>query len=76
MINYGRFTQKLLFIGQWIQQRKKFLYLAPDYVVVGLSMKEYLKHFPSKDKVEKKYMMIIDEAGEVPDSFYDRKTKR
>ena len=74
-----KFTEQLLCIGSWIQQRKKFLFLSPDYVVVGLSMKDYLKHFPSKDEVEKKRMIFIDEARDIDNDtfekikkFYDR----
>ena len=72
---YGKFTQQLVYIGQWIQQRKKFLFIAPDYVVVGLSMEEYTKHFPSKDKVEKKQIIIIDEADEIPERFTEEECK-
>ncbi len=58
MKNTGKFIEQLLYLGKWIREKKKFLFLSPDYVVVGLSMKEYLKHFPSKDEVKKDYMLI------------------
>ncbi len=54
---------QLLNIGKWIQERKKFAYVARDYIVIGLSRKEYEKIFPQKP--EKKYQLIIDEAEDI-----------
>lgn len=71
-----KFTEQLLCVVSWIQTRKKFLFLSPDYVVVGLSMKEYLKHFPSRDIAKKEYQLVIDEAEKVDDEVWEKLSKK
>ena len=72
----GKFTEQLLCVGRWIQQRKKFLFLSHDYVVVGLNMDEHVKHFPSKDNVKKEHQLIIDEVAKIDDGVWDILDKR
>ena len=64
MLISGRFTQQLLNIGKWIQERKKFMYVAPDYIVIGLSRKEYDNIFPPQ-KPKQEDQLVIDEVRTV-----------
>lgn len=58
----GKFYELVQQIGRYILYKKKFIYLAPDYVVVGLSAKEYKKHFPEEKKNKTK--IFFDDGEE------------
>ena len=75
-MNSKKFSNQLQVLGAWIQTKKKFLFLSSDYVVIGLSRKDYIKHFPSRDTAHKEYRLIIDEAAKIEDKVWDEFNKR
>lgn len=61
----GKTVETIAQVLQWIIKKKKFAYFSPDYVVIGMSMRQYKKVFGLKTSKIQEYqkMIIIDEKN-------------
>ena len=69
MIRNGRFLQTMKQVVEWIREHKRFAYLAPDYVVVGMPREEYDTLLAKKQR-DFNYEMFADEISQLTDEQY------
>lgn len=70
----GKFVEQIVLMGQWIQDRKFFIWFGNDYVVVSMSYERYIELFGgNRSKIEYKF---LDEAAPVDPAVFEQLSTR
>ncbi len=67
----GRFWLEMKQIVEWISLKKRFSFVGPDYIVVGMEREEYNRLFAQKQR-DFNYESFVYEFAKVSDEQWEK----